>query len=86
MVEALRRGDLTAAPVDDKTRGLLEFAELLTRHSYRTTEDEIQRLRRLGWTDEQIAEAVYVTALFAFYNRVADAFGLATPNIPPPKA
>ena len=26
--------------------------------------------------DAQIAEAVYITALFAFFNRVADAFGL----------
>jgi hypothetical protein len=34
----------------------------------------------VGWTDQQIAEAVYITALFAFFNRVADAFGLEAPN------
>lgn len=38
------------------------------------------KLRGLGWTDPQIAEAVYITALFAFFNRVADAFGLDDPN------
>jgi alkylhydroperoxidase family enzyme len=33
-------------------------------------------LRDAGWTEDQIAEAVYVTAMFAFFNRVADAFGV----------
>lgn len=32
------------------------------------------------WTDPQIAECVYVTALFAFFNRVADAFGIDGPR------
>jgi len=40
----------------------------------------VEALRETGWTDPQIAEAVYVTALFAFFNRVADAFGLANPG------
>ena len=34
-------------------------------------------LRDAGWTEPQIAEAVYVTAMFAFFNRVADAFGIS---------
>jgi alkylhydroperoxidase family enzyme len=33
-------------------------------------------LRNAGWTEDQIAEAVYVTAMFGFFNRVADAFGV----------
>ncbi|PYX23747.1 MAG: peroxidase, partial [Acidobacteria bacterium] len=33
-------------------------------------------LRDAGWSEDQIAEAVYVTAMFAFFNRVADAFGV----------
>jgi alkylhydroperoxidase family enzyme len=36
----------------------------------------VQKLREVGWKEEQIAEAVYVTAMFAFFNRVADAFGI----------
>jgi alkylhydroperoxidase family enzyme len=36
----------------------------------------VQKLRDVGWKEEQIAEAVYVTAIFAFFNRVADAFGV----------
>jgi alkylhydroperoxidase family enzyme len=35
------------------------------------------KIRVAGWKEEQIAEAVYTTALFASFNRVADAFGIA---------
>jgi alkylhydroperoxidase family enzyme len=73
---ALARGDLAAAPVTDAERALLGVVETITRHAYRTTDEEVQRLRDCGWTDPQIAEMVYVTALFAFFNRVADAFGI----------
>jgi alkylhydroperoxidase family enzyme len=57
---------------------LLEYVELVTKAAYRTTSDDVQELRDVGWKEEQIAEAVYVTALFAFFNRVADAFGVAS--------
>ncbi len=58
----------------------MRFVERVTNHAYKTTDDEVQGLRDHGWTDPQIAEAVYITALFAFFNRVADAFGLDDPN------
>ncbi len=80
IVEALSRGDLEAAPVTPEERALLELVTILTRHAYRTTDEDVQRLRDAGWTDEQIAEAVYIAALFAFFNRVADAFGLEDPG------
>lgn len=80
MVEALARGDLAAAPLDDSHRALLQFVQLVTVHAYRTTPEDVERLRAVGWSDEQVAEAVYVTALFAFFNRVADAFGLTDPG------
>ena len=56
------------------------MAELITRHAYRMTPERIQSLRDAGWTEPQIAEMVYITAMFAFFNRVADAFGLEDPG------
>ena len=50
--------------------------ELVTKAAYKTTAADVQKLRDAGWREEQIAEAVYVTAMFAFFNRVADAFGV----------
>ncbi len=55
---------------------MLEYVELVTKAAYKTTAEDVQKLRDAGWKEEQIAEAVYVTALFAFFNRVADAFGV----------
>jgi alkylhydroperoxidase family enzyme len=84
----LSRGDLASAPVTTAERGLLRFVALLTQHAYKTTDAVIEELRALGWTDPQIAECVYDTALFAFFNRVADAFGLEDPHYfdnPPPR-
>ena len=55
---------------------MLEYAELITNAAYRSTHDDVQRLRDLGWSENQISEAVYIIAMFAFFNRVADAFGV----------
>lgn len=57
---------------------LLDYVKLVTEAAYRTTSEDVQKLRDAGWKEEQIAEAVYVTAMFAFFNRVADAFGVAS--------
>jgi len=57
-------------------RVLLDYAGLITNAASRSTAEDVQKLRDAGWNDDQISEAVYVTALFAFFNRVADAFGV----------
>jgi alkylhydroperoxidase family enzyme len=80
IASALGKGDLPAAPVTDAERTLLAWVELLTRHAYKNTPEDVQRLRQAGWTDEQISEAAFVAAMFAFFNRVADAFGLVDPG------
>lgn len=61
-------------------RVLLEYARLITEAAYRSTAEDVQRLRDAGWKEDQIAEAVYIIALFAFFNRVADAFGIPAQN------
>ncbi len=54
----------------------MNYVELITQAAYKSTADDVQKLRDAGWTENQISEAVYITALFAFFNRVADAFGV----------
>jgi alkylhydroperoxidase family enzyme len=80
LAAALRRGDLEAATVEPAERVLLEYVRKLTLTPARMTDGDAGRLRSAGWSDPQIAEAVYITALFAFFNRVADAFGLDDPG------
>ncbi len=72
--------DLDAAALSEAERGLLRFVEVVTRHAYKVSDEDVEKLRALGWSDPQVAECVYITALFAFFNRVADAFGLEDPG------
>jgi len=74
---AIAEGDLDHASLTAAERALLDYVKKVTEAAYRTTPEDVQGLRDLGWTEPQIAEAVYVTAMFAFFNRVADAFGIA---------
>ncbi len=79
-VAAIGRGCVEEAPISEAERALLEFAKKLTHESYRNTPADVQRVRDAGWTEPQIAEAVYITAMFAFFNRVANGFGLEDPH------
>ena len=75
-MKAIAEGKLEEAELSDAERALLEYVTKVTEAAYRTTTDDVQLLRNHGWTEPQIAEAVYITAMFAFFNRVADAFGI----------
>jgi alkylhydroperoxidase family enzyme len=77
--EALRLGDLDAARLDRPHRLLLDFVETITRHAYKVTDEQVQDLRDVGWSDEQIAEAAYDAALFNLFTRLADTFGIEPP-------
>ena len=54
----------------------MDYTRLITDAAYKSTPDDVQRLRNAGWSEDQISEAVYIIAMFAFFNRVADAFGV----------
>jgi alkylhydroperoxidase family enzyme len=73
---ALRNGDLDGAGLSPRHKSLLQFVETLTRHAYRITDEQVQGLRDVGWSDAQIAEAVYDGALFNLFVRLADAFDI----------
>ena len=75
-MQAIARGNLEDAGLSPAERALLDYVTKVTEAAYRTTNEDVQNLRDHGWTEPQIAEAVYITAMFAFFNRVADAFGV----------
>jgi uncharacterized peroxidase-related enzyme len=79
-VAAILEGKLEAAGLTAAERALMEYVELITRAASRSTAEDVEKLRAAGWTEEQISEAVYIAALFAFFNRVADAFGVPAQN------
>jgi len=54
----------------------MEYTRIITEAAYKSTPEDVQKLRDNGWSEDQISEAVYIIAMFAFFNRVADAFGI----------
>ena len=76
-MQAIAAGKLEDAELTPAERVLLEYVTKVTEAAYRTTPEDVQILRDHGWSEPQIAEAVYITAMFAFFNRVADAFGIS---------
>ena len=79
--DALRNGDLDSAGLTPQEHKLLKFVETISQAAYRVTDEQVQGLRDVGWTDEQIAEAAYVAALFSLFVRLADTFGIEPPAV-----
>ena len=63
------------ARLEPRERAMLDFAVKVTEASHTCTEDDLDRLRDAGWTDEDIMDIGEVTAMFNFTNRLANAFG-----------
>jgi alkylhydroperoxidase family enzyme len=69
-------GQINPAVLPPPEVALMEYVRKVTETAYKTVPGDVQKLRDQGWSEDQISEAVYVTAMFAFFNRVADAFGV----------
>ena len=75
-LQAVLACDTDSPAITKEQRTLLHFAKKITVDSQSITPADIQTMRAAGWTDLQIAEIIHVTALFASFNRVVNAFGL----------
>ncbi|MCW8843633.1 MAG: peroxidase-related enzyme [Rhodobacteraceae bacterium] len=62
-----------AARLDARQRGMLAFAEKITKESSAVTEEDRQGLRDLGFSDRDIWDIANVTGFFNMSNRVASA-------------
>jgi len=80
-LEAVVVCDLESDAITAPQRALLGFASKITRDSQAIASSDIEALRAAGWSDLQIAETIHVTALFACFNRVVNAFGLPSQEL-----
>ena len=72
--------DPAQAEVDAQTRGMLDFAIKLTREPWAMVEGDVQELRALGLSDEQVLSVVLITCMFNFMDRLADGLGVEVPE------
>lgn len=75
LADALVRGDLEGAPVNDQDRAMLRYVRKLTLEPGRVEREDVEELRRAGFSDAAIGDIAINTALFAFMNRVVDGLG-----------
>ena len=75
LVAAIRR-DYRTAPIDERDRVMLEYAEQMTRDATRITPGHHERLHAAGFDDRGILQITLIAAWFNYINRVADALGV----------
>jgi uncharacterized peroxidase-related enzyme len=80
-LQAVLACDIDASAITPQQRTLLRFAKKITDDSQAITREDIDAMRAAGWSDVQIAETIHVTALFACFNRVVNAFGLPSQEL-----
>ena len=68
--------DVESSALDDPHKVLFRFIDKVNHDSPRITPEDLDVVRRAGWTDEAIYFAITVCALFNFYNRWIDATGV----------
>ena len=64
------------ADLDPQTKGILVYAAKLTKNPTSMEKSDVERLRQLGLTDEQILSVVLITCNFNFMTRLADGLGV----------
>ena len=68
--------DFSQADLDPQTKGMLEYAAKLTKNPTSMEKSDVEGLRQLGLTDEQILSVVLITCNFNFMTRLADGLGV----------
>jgi uncharacterized peroxidase-related enzyme len=67
--------DFRSAGLPERDVAMLEYAEKVTVAAHTVTEDDIQRLRQQGFSDEQIFDIALCAAVRNFFSRLIDAVG-----------
>jgi uncharacterized peroxidase-related enzyme len=78
---AIQANDLHSPELTSAEQALLEFARKVNINSHQIQPEDVALLKKAGWNELQIAEAIHITALFATFNRVANSFGLSSQGL-----
>jgi alkylhydroperoxidase family enzyme len=62
--------------LNDAEKALFAFLDKVNRTSNQIRRPDVDEVKRAGWTEEAIYDAITVCSLFNFYNRWIDATGV----------
>ena len=71
--------DYTQADIDHQTLTMLDFVAQLTREPSSMKEANVQGLREVGFSDDNILSITLVTCLYNFMTMLADGLGVEFP-------
>jgi len=74
-IDALLK-NMGGAGFESKEKKLLEIAQKSTKDANSVTDNDIEELRKLGWSDSEIVEAQGVMELFTGFNKFLDSLGV----------
>ena len=75
-VEETLKG-IDAIDTDEKEKALLRFAlKAAGKDNYKMTQEDIDRLKDIGWSEMEILEAARITGYFNYINTLSNVFGL----------
>ncbi len=67
--------DYRRAGLDAKTRGMLDYAIKITRAPVDCDEADIEKLRSLGFSLDDVYDIITTASIYNYNNRVAEAVG-----------
>lgn len=68
---------VAAIRTDEKEKALLDFAlKAASKENYKMTQDDIDALKELGWSEAEILEAARIAGYFNYINTLSNVFGL----------
>jgi len=75
-IEAILEG-VDAIDASSKEKALLEFCiKASKKENYKMTQEDIDALKDMGWSDVELLEAVAITGYFNYINTLSNVFGL----------
>ena len=75
--------DIDAAPLDEKIKPLLRYAETLTKEPYKITQAHADAVFAAGWNEQALHDAINVICMFNFMNRIVLGHGGTEGDITP---
>ena len=79
--KGLRDPDIETAPVDEKMKPLLRFANKLTLDPAKMVHADAQAVFDAGWSEQALHDAINVICMANFMNRIVPAHGGTEGNI-----